>query len=277
MVQKRIQSALIIEDDADWDVLLKPQMLNVARGTRALQNSTLPLHSPYGDNWNLITVGHIGANNKSFKPSRYYVTRDDPTVISEARRRYGRHPKLNTEALGGNHTRFVMEVHRFTGTAAYAISLRGAARLLYDQSIVPDAQPIDLAIADVCRHDGTWNESFCLGAYPSIFGLYRGIGPIDKDSDRKSEHDDANAKDDTQPPPPVKMRKSAESKFVVFPASLNFEKLLRAETKFTATDQAQDMMSEIDISTYRFPRGEVVTVLPEDYPPKPEEIRDGGN
>jgi hypothetical protein len=271
MVQKRIQSALIIEDDADWDVLLKPQMLSFARGTRALQNSTLPMHSPYGDSWNLLTLGHIGVNNKPFKEQKYYVTHNDPTVISEARRRFDRRPDLSAEKLQGNYTRLVMEVNRMTGTAAYAISLRGAARLLYDQAIVPDAQPIDLAIAVVCRHDATWNEPFCLGAYPMIFGLFRAIGPMDKDSDRRSGGDDASAtKDETKAPPVVNMRKAAESKLTVFPVSLNIEGLLRGETKFKSADPAQDMMSEIDVSTFEYPRGEVVTVSPEDYAPRPE-------
>jgi hypothetical protein len=260
MVQKRIQSALILEDDADWDVLLKPQMLSFARGTRALQNSTLPLNSPYGDSWNLLNLGHVGVNNKPFKEQKYYVTHNDPTVISQARRTYGRKPDLSAEKLQGNYTRFVLEVNRVTGTAAYALSLRGAARLLYDQAIVPNAQPIDLAISDVCRHD-TWKEAFCLGVYPSIFGLFRGIGPIDRDSDRRSE-DDID--------PVVNMRKVADSKFTVFPVSLNIEGLLRGEPKFKSVNPAQDMMSEIDVSTFEYPRGEVGTVQPEDYAPKTE-------
>jgi hypothetical protein len=270
MVQKRIQSALILEDDADWDVLLKPQMLSFARGTRALQNSTLPLNSPYGDSWNLLNLGHVGVNNKPFKEQKYYVTHNDPTVISQARRTYGRKPDLSAEKLQGNYTRFVLEVNRVTGTAAYALSLRGAARLLYDQAIVPNAQPIDLAISDVCRHD-TWKEAFCLGVYPSIFGLFRGIGPIDRDSDRRSEDDiDSAAKDETKPPPVVNMRKVADSKFTVFPVSLNIEGLLRGEPKFKSVNPAQDMMSEIDVSTFEYPRGEVGTVQPEDYAPKTE-------
>jgi hypothetical protein len=272
MVQKRIQSALIIEDDADWDVLLKQQMLSFARGARAIQNSTLPVQTPYGDSWNLLTVGHIGVNNKPFKEQKYYVTHNDPTAIGAARRNFGRRPDLSAEKLQGNHSRYVMEVYKMTGTAAYALSLRGAARLLYDQAIVPDAQPIDLAISDVCRHDATWREPFCLGVYPSIFGLFRGIGPIDKDSDRRSDNDASAAKDETKESPiepqVIKMRKAATSKLTVFPASLHIEELLRGETIFKTFDPVSDMMSEIDISTFQYPRGELVTVQPEEYTPK---------
>jgi hypothetical protein len=36
IVQNRIHSALIIEDDSDWDILLKPQMLSFARSIQIL-------------------------------------------------------------------------------------------------------------------------------------------------------------------------------------------------------------------------------------------------
>jgi hypothetical protein len=272
MLQNRVQSALVIEDDADWDILLKPQMLSFARGARALQNSVLPLHSPYGDSWNLLTLGHIGVNNKPHKSQKYYVTQDDATVISEGRRVFLRKPDLSAEKLKGNHTRIVMEVNRLTGTSAYGISLRGAARLLYDQSLLPNAQAIDLAMAVLCRRDDIWNEPFCLGAYPMIFGLYRGIGSLDKDSDRGSQDKDSDHgassngnKFGSGGPQDKMMRKKGESKLTVFPVSLNMGGLLKHETKFRANDPTQDMMPEIDLSTFEFPRGEVVTVQPEEY------------
>jgi hypothetical protein len=279
MVQKKIQSALIIEDDADWDLLLKPQMLSFARGARAIQNSVLPLHSPYGDSWNLLTLGHLGVKNKSYKEQKYYVTRNDPTAISEARREIGRKPDISAESLQGNFTRYVMEVNKMTGTAAYALSLKGAARLLYDQVIIPHAQSIDLAISVLCRHESTWNEPFCLGAYPSLFGLFRGIGPMDKDSDRRADNnlEAASAgKEETEITPPeptvVKMRKVATSKHMVFPVSLNIEGLLKGETVFESFDPVGGMIPEIDISTYEYPRGEVITVQPEEYAPIPQEV-----
>ncbi|EUC42100.1 glycosyltransferase family 25 protein [Bipolaris oryzae ATCC 44560] len=263
MVQNQIQSALIIEDDADWDVLLKLQMLSFSRGVRAIQNSTLPLHSPYGDSWNLLTLGHLGVNNKPHKSGKYYVTHNDPTVIPESRRIIRRKPDLSAEKLKGNHTRVIMEVNKLTGTGAYALSLRGAARLLYDQSLLPNAQSIDVAIQELCRHDGNWPEPFCLGAYPMIFGLYRAIGALDRDSDRKVE--DSKKESGYSGQRSKLMRKKGESKFTVFPVSLNLRGLLQQETKFQAVDPAHDLMAEMDVSTFEFPVGEVVTVEPEEF------------
>ncbi|KAF2788668.1 glycosyltransferase family 25 protein, partial [Melanomma pulvis-pyrius CBS 109.77] len=184
MVRDRIQSALVLEDDVDWDVLLKGQMTEFARGTRFLQNATLPMHSPYGDNWDLMTLGHNGVNNKPNKDQQYWITKDDPTVMAPSQQMWGRKPDLSAPSLAGDRTRLVFEVSKMTATRAYAVSLRGAARLLYDQSMIPNAQAIDLAMAKLCRYDNNWGSAFCLGAYPMLFGRYMAIGPINKDSDR---------------------------------------------------------------------------------------------
>jgi hypothetical protein len=40
MVERRVSSALIFEDDADWDVALKMQLVQFARGSRFLLNHT---------------------------------------------------------------------------------------------------------------------------------------------------------------------------------------------------------------------------------------------
>ena len=51
MIRDRIQSAMVFEDDADWDVLIKKQMMEVARGTQYIQGVDTTSHSPYGDAW----------------------------------------------------------------------------------------------------------------------------------------------------------------------------------------------------------------------------------
>jgi hypothetical protein len=51
-----------------------------------------------------------------------WVTRDEPTVISEGRRTWGRKPNLNGAALNGEYSRVVLQVSKLTGKAAYAVS-----------------------------------------------------------------------------------------------------------------------------------------------------------
>lgn len=271
MLQNRIQTALVIEDDADWDVMLRPQMVEFARGVRAIQDATLPMHSPYGDNWDLLAVGHTGANNKPNKDQKYWLTPDDPTVIAESRRTWGRKPDFSAKQLGGEHTRVIMEVNKLTGTAAYAISLRGATRLLYDQSMLPNAQAIDMAQLALCRHD-PYGTPFCLGAYPMIFGRYRAIGPQDKDSDRRAESNEAEA--GTGGYQNSNDRLEPESEFTVFPVSLNIGRMMKGEWVLPANAPDVDLVKEVDLRTFVFPRGREVFVKPEEYVDRNPELKE---
>lgn len=60
-------SALIVEDDADWDINIKSQLEMLANKTRTLGNSRnneaeritsdTPISSPYGNDWDLLWLG----------------------------------------------------------------------------------------------------------------------------------------------------------------------------------------------------------------------------
>ncbi|CAI6341076.1 unnamed protein product [Periconia digitata] len=272
MLSHNIQTALILEDDADWDILLRHQMLDFAHGARAIQNSSLlnpALHSPYGDTWDLLALGHIGANNKPNKVQKYWITQNDITVIPSQKRTWSRIPDFSAPALAegkDEQMRVVMEVSKFTGAAAYGISLRGAARLLYDQALLPNAQAIDVAMLALCRHASSSDPFLCLGAYPMLFGRYRAIGPETKDSDRRSSSNEvvpgSGGFQDQ------KERVEARSEFTVFPVSLNLGGLLTGERKFVANvDGVQEGKErfEIDLAEYVFPKGREVLVGPEEY------------
>jgi len=82
MVKERIQTALIIEDDADWDVMIKSQLVEFARGTRFLQDSQAGATGPYGDDWDLLWLGHCGAKNRDWEDQKYYIIQDDHTAVS---------------------------------------------------------------------------------------------------------------------------------------------------------------------------------------------------
>jgi hypothetical protein len=264
MARERIQSALVIEDDADWDVLIRSQMTEFARGTRFIRNATLPMHSPYGDNWDLMTLGHIGINNFPNRDQRYWVTKNDPTVIADVRREWMRKPDISAPALGGDHTRIVMEVSKMSATAAYAVSLRGAARLLYDQSMLPNSEAIDMAMLKLCRHD-TWGLPFCLGAYPMIFGRYRAIGPMSKDSDRRQQSNEAADPGKEPMFQSQDERLEPESQLTVFPVSLNIGRLLKSEKIIPSVDPKSDLLPEMNLEKFVFPRGEGIFVTPKEY------------
>jgi len=266
MLQNSIHTALVLEDDVDWDIFLRAQMIEFARGVRTLQNATMPLQSPYGDNWDVLALGHTGANNKPNKVQRYWVVDNDPTVIAETRRTWSRKPNLNASSLSGNYSRIVMEISKFTATTAYGISLRGAARLLYDQSLLPNANAIDMAMLALCGKD-IYESPFCYGAYPMLFGRYRAIGPQDKDSDRRAISNDAKLGSGGFQE--SKDRLTPKSEFTVFPVSLNLGKLLRGESVVASVDPTTDLMGEVDLRNVVIPRGSEVVVGPREY------VRDG--
>ena len=71
---------MVMEDNVDWDVMIKAQMTEVARGTRYMQKAPDSVHSPYGDHWDLLVTGHCGLWNKMGEDQDYWVINDDPTV-----------------------------------------------------------------------------------------------------------------------------------------------------------------------------------------------------
>lgn len=179
IIHQRIQTALILEDDADWDFRLRSQLTDFARGMHYLTSNTST--TLYGTSWDLLSIGHTGINNRPHVPQNYWVSRDDPTVIPESRRTWNRKPILPV-SFDPNTTRTTMRIDRLTGLAAYAVSLPGASKILFDQALTPNATAIDVGISALCRDD----TLACYGAYPTIVGRYRAAGRKSRDSDRRT-------------------------------------------------------------------------------------------
>jgi hypothetical protein len=251
MVQDHIQSAMILEDDADWDVTIKAQMTEFARGTRYLQKSSGPTHSPYGDGWDILTTGHCGLENKVGKNQDYWVTKDDPTVVTPKQREWQRNPNLSPSALNGKYSRLVFSPHALACAASYAISLPGAARMLYDQAILPNAQGIDSSLSAFCRKQ-EYGHSSCLATYPMITGVHLPAGDMARDSDRRTIK-------------PGRMRKVAQSDHLMFPVRLNLDVILRGDTLVKAQFPEFALVKEIDISTFQLPRGGPVFINSMEY------------
>ncbi|AEO59859.1 glycosyltransferase family 25 protein [Thermothelomyces thermophilus ATCC 42464] len=61
IIDKRWMTALILENDADWDIEIKKQLALVAPHIRAVTNSTSHGQpQPYGSTWDLLWLGHCG-------------------------------------------------------------------------------------------------------------------------------------------------------------------------------------------------------------------------
>ena len=180
IVEQRLSSALIMEDDIDWDVNIKRQLVDFARGTRWLQNTAedARTHSPYGDDWDLLWVGHCHdsldkEDNRTFVVPDQTVPRVDQLKLN------------NPELLRPwpDHSRVVHRVGGPICTFAYALSYRGAQKVLWSLSVRRLRGLFDNALSWWCT-DREQN-ALCLSAHPTHFTSHRAAGGPCKNSDNQ--------------------------------------------------------------------------------------------
>ena len=180
IVRKRLSSALVIEDDADWDLNLRPMMEYIALGSQTLLDTPqdeVP-HSPYGDGWDLIWLGHC-ASSTIKGDGRRFILRNDPNVPPIKHRvNYGEIPEMSAY---DENTRIMFFTAGNTCTYAYALSYHGAAKILKYLSIDIFNKPIDYGLREMC--DKKERGFKCLSVFPQIFGEHKPAGANTRDSD----------------------------------------------------------------------------------------------
>ncbi|KAK0113804.1 hypothetical protein ONS95_014053 [Cadophora gregata] len=194
VVEQGISTALILEDDMDWDVRLKSQLQLIADGTRTLQGSTSSSNSPYGNDWDLIWLGHCGEvfpeqleGNTSKAPdspeyislTTKYVIHEDPTVPPPS------HTHGFQNFTESPHTRWIHVTGGPICTFAYALSLTGARKVLLDLSVDHLVGPFDNALAGLCRW-GREEERLgmrCYSVTPPVFVHHKSKGHVSGDAD----------------------------------------------------------------------------------------------
>jgi GR25 family glycosyltransferase involved in LPS biosynthesis len=140
IVENSIQTALIMEDDADWDVALKEQLSYFAVGASALQSERRTTQkpmpytaalaaSPYGPNWDILWLGHHKTGPDNSRQPIYVLTNDITVPPVSARHAKWRQSHIPAEAVAQN-TRLILRTRYGTGTFAYAVTLNSARKLL---------------------------------------------------------------------------------------------------------------------------------------------------
>ncbi|KAK4692406.1 hypothetical protein P7C71_g4788, partial [Lecanoromycetidae sp. Uapishka_2] len=182
IVKSGLSSALLIEDDADWDSHLKDQLQAFAVGSQYISGATAGQkpQSPYGDDWDLLWLGHCGAR---FTPddNRHWVIENDATVPAPNRRaNFGGEP--NMAAAGyDNSTRVIFRTSNGACTYSYALSYRGARRFLRGQALLKKFAPIDVGIGQMC---GAKDPGFkCIAPFPQLIDSHKPAGRESRDSD----------------------------------------------------------------------------------------------
>ncbi|KAL4961704.1 uncharacterized protein BDV14DRAFT_210965 [Aspergillus stella-maris] len=230
IVSERIQSAMIMEDDADWDVSFKTQLQSFAIAVRALQKpeATSPT-SPYGDDWDVLWLRHCGIDCKNEQP--YFLTPNDPTIVPPAHfLPYWRDiPPLERP----DDARLTCEISDGTCSIVYAVSLRGAQRLLAALSVAPAgiAEKVDIGAQFDVSFGRLCGSGYlrCFALYPSLTGGYKAAGSAGKGSDinaPETEDDGEKGKGAVEP---------AFSHGVMYSTMLNIQRILAGQETVLAT------------------------------------------
>lgn len=213
-----------MEDDADWDVRIKEQLHDLALSSHALTQplshspslyadstyptppdassvpasdlsfdnlpSTIPpKHSPYGDNWDFISVGHCGMRFPSSSlpsaekiPEGRVIRNSDPTVPE---RHYLKtvSPVDDLKNEYANHTRAVHHVQEGICSLGYAITQAGARKLLHAIGLLDVTAPYDILLRQFCEGSQGRKYHNCLTVQPSLFIHHRPAGSRSAESD----------------------------------------------------------------------------------------------
>lgn len=160
-------TALIMEDDVDWDIKIKEQMQLVAPMLKALTNAASDSHSPYGDSWDLLWLGHSG-DPIDFGVGRFQLTMDrtlpDSTIYRHV---YGG---------GSYYPPQLRAVHYSVAplcTFAYAVT-HAAALKMYALSRGGHDKIITMSLRKWCTH----GQLRCITVNPEVFHHHQKAGEV---------------------------------------------------------------------------------------------------
>ncbi|KAF3390633.1 hypothetical protein F1880_008969 [Penicillium rolfsii] len=249
IVQQGMRNALILEDDVDWDISIKSQLQTFAHAVRTLQGTTHDhTESPYGDEWDLLWIGHCGASCKTERP--FYMIPNDPTVPKPAH--FPPYYHGPPEGIRPENTRLVYTMKDAACTPAYALSHRGAQKVLAALSVNPSGfedqletgDPIDLELGRMC-HSGLLK---CFAPFPSLTGTYRSAGLSSKGTDQSGHEAGARME-------------PATGWGVVYSTMLNIKHILQGDRMVHAT-WPDVMHPTIHPEDIHFERGHTYTYHP---------------
>ncbi|KAF2761321.1 hypothetical protein EJ05DRAFT_259666 [Pseudovirgaria hyperparasitica] len=162
-------TTLIIEDDADWDVNIRPNMPLIASGMRNLtrygrNDTTSPTFLPYGDSWDLLWLGHCGENIDWHWPM---VRFEDPLVP----------PYINSwEKSIAPDPGHIRTIHKSVGpicSFAYALTGDAATKILAEKD--QGTESFDIWLHIMCKGE----RLRCLSVNPELFHHHEAAGHRD--------------------------------------------------------------------------------------------------
>ncbi|KAI2926313.1 hypothetical protein CBS63078_2239 [Aspergillus niger] len=200
IVSDRLTTALIIEDDSDWDVTLKIQLHEFALASQSLQKArkvkapkifrhrtpnTAP-NSPYGDEWGILWLGHCGMTCRQDAP--YYKRSNDSTALPvDSLPPYWSGPAVHDNVDKAPNTRIICQTRYVICTGAYAVSYNAAQKIIAALSVLPSdeifppgtSSIFDVSLGRLCEN----GYLTCYSSFPSLIGNWRPAGSPSRNSD----------------------------------------------------------------------------------------------
>ncbi|PHH69630.1 hypothetical protein CDD82_7629 [Ophiocordyceps australis] len=221
VVRRNLSTAFIMEDDGDWDIRFKGQLQHVAQATRALvqplaSDSTSyadatfprrphghapvpdimfdslpetlpPQHSPYGDGWDVLWIGHCGQSfpkddNQVLSRGRV-IQNNDSTVPKKQHLESPFNQPFTLSDDYPDHTRAVHHSQQGICSAGYGVTQSGARQLLLELGLKEVTQPFDLLLRRFCDGTAGRGKHTCITTQPSLINVHRPRGHLASESD----------------------------------------------------------------------------------------------
>ncbi|RMZ76359.1 hypothetical protein DV738_g4961, partial [Chaetothyriales sp. CBS 135597] len=191
IVEEGWGSALILEDDLHWDVRLKEQLQNFALASdvflrteggaatidlRDADTSNIPKTSPYGDDWDILWIGHCGMDLPEDGPI-VLLNNDTTTVTIRNQVSWDSKAKPPMRVFP-EHTRAIADARTMVCTLAYAVSQNAARNLLWDIALKRLDHPFDVLLAKWCDGINGFEKHRCVGVLPQIMDHYSPSGNV---------------------------------------------------------------------------------------------------
>ncbi|KAL1966626.1 hypothetical protein VTN77DRAFT_4037 [Rasamsonia byssochlamydoides] len=253
IVEDRISTALIMEDDADWDVSIKSQLTEFARGARALQRTEhANPQTPYGADWDLLWIGGC-ASGPGPDEKEFYVIPNDPTVPPVHHRATWGGPreawKTKYPNLPEDSTRFVYRAAMGCCLYGYAVTYDAARKILASLALDYLDEPVDNALSRMCEGSRGRPKLRCIAPFPNIIGMYRAAGSAQRDSDI-----DYGAPE---------VRHGAEAWNLVYSVRMNIHRLVEgAQTVLSQWKDENNAWSsrEVRLEEFEYPGGYLIDI-----------------
>ena len=155
-----------------------------------LPRTVTPTETPYGDGWDVLWLGHCGAEfpNTNIEaigvrsqqlPRGRVVHKNDETV-PENEYLHFRSEADDPRKTYPPHTRVTHHVLDTICSLGYAVSQQGARQLLYKMGVARFDREYDVMLLDHCQGGNGGN---CLTMQPQLFNHHRPVGYINFHSD----------------------------------------------------------------------------------------------